>query len=75
MTSRRAFLQISAATIATTALPSLAHAQDWPKAKPIRAVVPFAPGSSLDIVGRLVMDPLSRQLGQTIVIDGGATIS
>jgi tripartite-type tricarboxylate transporter receptor subunit TctC len=74
MTSRRAFLQISAATIATTALPPRARAQDWPKAKPIRAVVPFAPGSSLDIVGRIVMDSVSRALGQTIVIEnrGGA---
>ena len=37
-------------------------------------MVPFAAGSSLDIVGRIVMDPLSRQLGQTIVIEnrGGA---
>ena len=37
-------------------------------------MVPFAAGSSLDIVGRLVMDPLSTQLGQPIVIEnrGGA---
>ena len=37
-------------------------------------MVPFAAGSSLDIVGRIVMDPLSKQLGQTIVIEnrGGA---
>jgi tripartite-type tricarboxylate transporter receptor subunit TctC len=37
-------------------------------------MVPFAAGSTLDIVGRIVMDPLSRQLGQTIVIEnrGGA---
>jgi tripartite-type tricarboxylate transporter receptor subunit TctC len=74
MTSRRAFLQISAATFATTAMLALARAQDWPKAKPIRAMVPFAAGSTLDIVGRVVMDPLSKQLGQTIVIEnrGGA---
>jgi tripartite-type tricarboxylate transporter receptor subunit TctC len=37
-------------------------------------MVPFAPGSTLDIVGRLVCDPLSSQLGQPIVIEnrGGA---
>ena len=74
MTSRRTFLQASVATLAATALPSSARAQDWPKAKPIRAMVPFAAGSTLDIVGRVVMDPLSKQLGQTIVIEnrGGA---
>ncbi len=37
-------------------------------------MIPFAAGSSLDIVGRIVMDPVSSQLGQPIVIEnrGGA---
>jgi tripartite-type tricarboxylate transporter receptor subunit TctC len=37
-------------------------------------MVPFAPGSSLDIVGRIVSDALGKELGQTIVIEnrGGA---
>jgi tripartite-type tricarboxylate transporter receptor subunit TctC len=37
-------------------------------------MVPFSAGSTIDILGRIVMDPLSRQLGQTIVIEnrGGA---
>ena len=37
-------------------------------------MIPFAAGSSLDIVGRIVMDPLSAQLGQPVVIEnrGGA---
>ena len=51
MTSRRALLQISAATLATTALAPLARAQEWPKGRQIRAMVPFAAGSTLDIVG------------------------
>jgi tripartite-type tricarboxylate transporter receptor subunit TctC len=36
--------------------------------------VPFSAGSTIDILGRIVLDPLSRQLGQTIVIEnrGGA---
>src|SRR4051794_7595987 len=74
MTTRRQFLTTSAAGLMAAGLPPLALAQDWPKAKPIRAMVPFAPGSSLDIVGRVVMDSLSRGLGQTIVIEnrGGA---
>ena len=37
-------------------------------------MVPFTAGSTIDILGRIVLDPLSRQLGQTIVIEnrGGA---
>ena len=40
----------------------------------IRAIVPFSAGSTIDILGRIVLDPLSRQLGQTIVVEnrGGA---
>ena len=74
MTTRRKFLTISAAGLAAPALSRLAHAQDWPKARQIRAMVPFAAGSTLDIVGRIVLDPVSRALGQTIVIEnrGGA---
>src|SRR5262245_47955902 len=46
----------------------------WPAAKPIRAIVPFSAGSTIDILGRIVLEPLSRQLGATIVIEnrGGA---
>jgi tripartite-type tricarboxylate transporter receptor subunit TctC len=74
MTTRRQFLIASAAALAAPASPRLASAQDWPKGRQIRAMVPFAAGSTLDIVGRIVMDPLSKQLGQTIVIEnrGGA---
>jgi tripartite-type tricarboxylate transporter receptor subunit TctC len=77
MTTRRRFVQLTAAALAGSALPGPAFAQAlaqaWPT-RPIRAMVPFAAGSSLDIVGRLVMDPLSSQLGQPIVIEnrGGA---
>src|SRR5215216_6027601 len=45
-----------------------AAAQDWP-AKPIRAVVPVGAGSSTDIVHRLVLEQLSSQLGQQVVVE------
>ena len=73
MTTRRQFLHSAAVALAVPALPRTALAQAWPT-RPIRAMIPFAPGSSLDIVGRLVLDPLSSQLGQPVVVEnrGGA---
>ncbi len=73
MSTRRQFLTSITAALAAASLPGTTLAQAWPS-RPIRAMVPFAAGSSLDIVGRLVMDPLSTQLGQPIVIEnrGGA---
>jgi tripartite-type tricarboxylate transporter receptor subunit TctC len=74
MTTRRRFLKVAAAALALPAVPRRARAQSWPAARPIRAMIPFAPGSTIDIVGRIVLDPLALQLGQTIVIEnrGGA---
>ena len=73
-TSRRHFLNSASGALAIPALSRQAFANDWPKDKIIRAVVPFAPGSTIDIIGRVVLDPLGRQLGQTIVVEnrGGA---
>jgi tripartite-type tricarboxylate transporter receptor subunit TctC len=73
MTTRRNILALAAGALAVPALPRLARSQSWPT-RPIRAMIPFAPGSSLDIVGRLVLDPLASQLGQPIVVEnrGGA---
>lgn len=45
-----------------------AQAQSWP-AKPIRAVVPFPTGSGTDTIVRPVLNQMSKQLGQPIVID------
>ena len=60
-------------SVIVVALPAAAFAQSWP-AKPIRAVVPFTAGSTVDIIGRIVAEPLAAQLGQPIVIEnrGGA---
>ena len=45
-----------------------AGAQTWPT-KPLRAVVPVAAGSSTDIIPRVVLEQLSVQLGQPIVVE------
>jgi tripartite-type tricarboxylate transporter receptor subunit TctC len=73
--NRRSFLKLSAAVLAAPALAHQSFAQAaWPTAKPIRAIVPFSAGSTIDIIGRIVLDPLSRQLSQSIVVEnrGGA---
>jgi len=55
-----------------------AMAQAWPT-KPIRMIVPLAPGATADIVARIYADELGKALGQTIVVDNktgaGGTIA
>ena len=59
--------------LAALALASTAHAQRYP-AKPVRLIVPFPPGGSSDVVGRIVVDGARDVLGQPIVVEnvGGA---
>ncbi len=60
-----------AAIVLATALGAFAGnaaGQEWP-AKPIRFVVPFAPGGATDVVSRIIADRLSTRLGQPIAID------
>jgi tripartite-type tricarboxylate transporter receptor subunit TctC len=71
MITRRRFLQVSGAALAVPVLPRAASAQQWPT-KPIRAIIPFSPGSTIDIIGRIVVEPLSAALGQPIIVDNRA---
>jgi len=68
MTRRIVFTLIAllAAVLPVTILP--AAAQDWP-AKPVKIVVPFGPGSTPDVVARLIADHLQKSLGQPFVIE------
>lgn len=53
---------------AAVAAAQVCSANDYPS-KPIRMVIPYTPGGSIDTVGRMVADQLQRQLGQPIVIE------
>ena len=64
---RRTVLQALGASAASIALPALAQPA-WPS-RPIRYIVPFAPGGTTDILGRVVGEKLGPILGQTIVIE------
>jgi tripartite-type tricarboxylate transporter receptor subunit TctC len=56
--------------IVAAAAPAL-HAQPYPS-KPIRIIVPFPPGDSLDTMSRLISPTLLERLGQNIVVDNRA---
>jgi tripartite-type tricarboxylate transporter receptor subunit TctC len=50
------------------ALASSAALADWPE-KPIRAIVPFAPGGANDVVGRVMSPEISKALGQPVIVE------
>jgi tripartite-type tricarboxylate transporter receptor subunit TctC len=70
---RRALLAASA--FALFPIAAIGQAQDWPTKRPVRAIVPFGAGSSTDIIARHVLDEVSRQIGQTIVVENRAGAS
>jgi tripartite-type tricarboxylate transporter receptor subunit TctC len=61
---------VSVACAASIAFP-LAAAAAYPD-KPIRLIVPFAPGGTTDIVARVIAEPLTRVLGRAVVVENKA---
>src|SRR6201982_2067864 len=61
-----AFTAISGSPIISTAM-----ADDYPS-RPIRLIIPFPPGGSNDVVGRIVANQFGQKLGQTVFVDNRA---
>ncbi|MGG5810822.1 Bug family tripartite tricarboxylate transporter substrate binding protein [Falsiroseomonas sp. CW058] len=58
---------------AALAAPALARAQaPWAPDRPVRLVVPFAPGGSQDVLGRLFAQAVSQSVGQNLVVENRA---
>jgi len=64
--SRRALLAAAAAAVFT---PAHAQGPEWPKAGPIKFIVPFTAGSGTDVIARTVAEKLGPLLGQQIIVD------
>jgi tripartite-type tricarboxylate transporter receptor subunit TctC len=74
--TRRTTLSIALGAASMVASPWI-HAQNWPS-KPIRFIVPFAPGGTSEVVARSVANELTKQLGQSVFVEnkpGGAGVT
>ncbi|MEO5844717.1 MAG: tripartite tricarboxylate transporter substrate binding protein BugE [Caldimonas sp.] len=69
MLHRRTLLVSAAAALAVSS--GVAQAQSYPS-KPVRLVVPFAPGGTTDIVARVVAEKVNVPLGQTMIVENKA---
>ncbi|TAG25645.1 MAG: tripartite tricarboxylate transporter substrate binding protein BugE [Burkholderiales bacterium] len=64
---KRTALKTIALGALSMAASGLIHAQNYPN-KPITLQIPFAPGGTTDIVGRVIAEPLGKALGQSVVV-------
>lgn len=71
--SRRAAVASAIASVATSAVPAVA--QDLQPGKPIVIVAPFGPGTTNDIIARLLAQDMTATLGQSVIVENrpGAT--
>jgi tripartite-type tricarboxylate transporter receptor subunit TctC len=67
---RRDLLAGASGALALAATPAFAQS-GYPN-RTIRLIIPFAPGGTTDIVGRVIAEPMTRILGQTVVVDNKA---
>jgi tripartite-type tricarboxylate transporter receptor subunit TctC len=67
------WLSATLVCLSGVSIAGLAYAQSWPT-KQIKFIVPYPPGGGTDVIARIVQEPLSKELGQQVIIDnrGGA---
>ncbi|GAB3479905.1 tripartite tricarboxylate transporter substrate binding protein [Polaromonas eurypsychrophila] len=72
---RAALASLTSLTVLAAFSPLAASAQGTYPSKPIRVIVPFAAGSTTDIIARAIADKMGQSMGQTLIIDnrGGAS--
>jgi tripartite-type tricarboxylate transporter receptor subunit TctC len=75
---RREFLQLAMAGVAGQAAPRMARAQSYPD-RPVRMIVPYAPGGPTDVITRLLAQKLSEHVGKQFFVEnmggGGGNIA
>src|SRR5262249_34567574 len=65
---RRKFLYLAASAVPLSSISRIARAQTYP-ARPVRVIVPYAPGGPTDVFGRLMAQKLSEQLGKQFYVE------
>ena len=68
MTQRRLLLSAALFTASVAMVPVFAQTEAYPS-RPVRVIIPFAPGGASDYIGRILQPKLAEELGQQIVID------
>ncbi len=68
---RNHFLRAALAALALAAASTGFAQQPWPS-RPVRMVIPFPPGGTLDTIGRLLAQKLGEQTGQTFIVENRA---
>jgi tripartite-type tricarboxylate transporter receptor subunit TctC len=66
--NRRRFAATALAVVGSLAVPALAQNQNFPT-KPVRLVVPFAPGGGNDLLARVIAPRMAEILGQAVIVD------
>ncbi len=68
-------MSLSRRTLLATALATPALAQGWAPSRTVTILIPFAAGGATDVMGRLIAQPMSQKLGQTVVVENMAGAS